>query len=149
VGPVGLLFFCPSSNYCAPPPPSTHPIFVCLWGDRIAGLCIIVILARVKQTACRHRWYVMPPSSSSSNVASSVGSPSSEETLSVLLLVADFLGTRAGDAAVRVFWIWSWACSEVKEVPEPEGQLVVLKAFFAAGFRLPIYHLVVEVLEHF
>jgi hypothetical protein len=91
----------------------------------------------------------MPPSSSSSNVASSVGSPSSEETLSVLLLVADFLGTRAGDAAVRVFWIWSWACSEVKEVPEPEGQLVVLKAFFAAGFRLPIYHLVVEVLEHF
>jgi hypothetical protein len=36
-----------------------------------------------------------------------------------------------------------------EEVPEPEGELVVFEAFFAAGLRLPTHQFVVEVLRRF
>jgi hypothetical protein len=36
-----------------------------------------------------------------------------------------------------------------EDVPEPEGELVVFKAFFAAGLRLPTHRFVVEVLRKF
>ena len=36
-----------------------------------------------------------------------------------------------------------------EEVPEPEGELVVFEAFFAAGLRLPAHRFVGEVLRKF
>jgi hypothetical protein len=36
-----------------------------------------------------------------------------------------------------------------EEVPEPEGELVIFEAFFAAGLRLPAHRFVVEVLRRF
>jgi hypothetical protein len=36
-----------------------------------------------------------------------------------------------------------------EEVPEPEGELVVFEAFFAAGLRLPAHRFVAEVLRRF
>jgi hypothetical protein len=36
-----------------------------------------------------------------------------------------------------------------EEVPEPEGELVVFEAFFAAGLRLPAHRFVGEVLHRF
>jgi hypothetical protein len=36
-----------------------------------------------------------------------------------------------------------------EEVPEPEGELVVFEAFFAAGLRLPTHRFVAEVLQRF
>jgi hypothetical protein len=36
-----------------------------------------------------------------------------------------------------------------EDVPEPEGELVVFEAFFAAGLRLPVHRFVVEVLRRF
>jgi hypothetical protein len=36
-----------------------------------------------------------------------------------------------------------------EEVPEPEGELVVFEAFFAAGLRLPAHRFVEEVLRRF
>jgi hypothetical protein len=45
--------------------------------------CALDVLARVKQTACRCQWYIMPPSSSSSHsVAASTKTLSMEETIS-------------------------------------------------------------------
>jgi hypothetical protein len=37
----------------------------------------------------------------------------------------------------------------VKEIPEPEGELVVFEAFFIARLRLPAHRFVVEVLQRF
>jgi hypothetical protein len=39
--------------------------------------------------------------------------------------------------------------SRAKDVPEPEGELVVFEAFFVAGLRLPAHRFVVEVLRKF
>jgi hypothetical protein len=36
-----------------------------------------------------------------------------------------------------------------EEVPDPEGELVVFEAFFAAGLRLPAHRFVAEVLRRF
>jgi hypothetical protein len=36
-----------------------------------------------------------------------------------------------------------------KEIPEPEGELVVFEAFFIAGLRLPVHRFVAEVLRRF
>jgi hypothetical protein len=36
-----------------------------------------------------------------------------------------------------------------EEVSEPEGELVVFKAFFSAGLRLPTHRFITEVLERF
>jgi hypothetical protein len=38
-------------------------------------------------------------------------------------------------------------CAE--EVPEPEGELIVFEAFFAASLRLPTHRFVVELLRRF
>jgi hypothetical protein len=39
--------------------------------------------------------------------------------------------------------------SGVEEVPEPEGELVVLRLFFTAGLRLPAHRFMAEVLRRF
>jgi hypothetical protein len=36
--------------------------------------------------------------------------------------------------------------SGAKEVPEPEGELVVFEVFFTTGLRMHVHHLVIEVL---
>jgi hypothetical protein len=121
-------------------------------------------LAHVKQTACRHRRYVAMPSSSSSSSAADtplVGA-SSEETLSNV--AAEEL--RTGDTVefgvsrmslVRVqdmqqLGYFGGGVARVpgaEEVPEPEDELVVFEAFFAAGLRLPAHRFVGEVLRKF
>jgi hypothetical protein len=42
-----------------------------------------------------------------------------------------------------------WHVSWGQRVPEPEGELVVFEAFFAAGLRLPAHRFVGEVLCRF
>jgi hypothetical protein len=119
-------------------------------------------LARVKQTARRRRRYVAMPTSSSSAAATPPADASSEETLSTV--AAEEL--RAGDtvdfgvsrmSSVRVqdmqrlgyFGDGVARVPGTEEVPEPEGELVVFKAFFAAGLRLPAHRFVGEVLRRF
>jgi hypothetical protein len=109
----------------------------------------------------------MPTSSSSAAATPPAGaSPpadtSSEETLSSLM--AEEL--RAGDSvdfgvsrmsSVRVqdmqrlgyFGGGVARVPRTEEVPEPEGELVVFEAFFAAGLRLPAHQFVGEVLRRF
>jgi hypothetical protein len=36
-----------------------------------------------------------------------------------------------------------------EEIPKPEGELVVFKAFFVAGLRLPAHCFMVEILQRF
>jgi hypothetical protein len=119
-------------------------------------------LARVKQTARRRRWYVAMPTSSSSAAATPPADASSEETLSTV--AAEEL--RAGDmvdfgvsrmSSVRMqdmqrLGYFGGGVARVpgtEEVPEPEGELVVFEAFFAAGLRLPAHRFVGEVLRRF
>ena len=125
-------------------------------------------LARVKQTARRRRRYVAMPTSSSSAAAtppagsSPPAAASSEETLSSLMVEE----LRAGDSVE--FGVSRMTSARVEdmqrlgyfgggvarapgteEVPEPEGELVVFEAFFAAGLRLPAHRFVGEVLRRF
>jgi hypothetical protein len=119
-------------------------------------------LARVKQTARRRRRYVAMSSSSSSAADTPPAGASSEETLSNV--AAEEL--RAGDivefgvsrmSSVRVqdmqqlgyFGGGVARVPRTEEVPEPEGELVVFEAFFAAGLRLPAHRFVGEVLRRF
>jgi hypothetical protein len=119
-------------------------------------------LARVKQTARRRRRYVAMPTSSSSAAATPSADASSEETL--ITVAAEEL--RAGDtvdfgvsrmSSVRVqdmqqLGYFGGGVARVpgtEEVPEPEGELVVFEAFFAAGLRLPAHQFVGEVLRRF
>jgi hypothetical protein len=118
-------------------------------------------LARVKQTARRRRRYIAMPTSSSS-AATPPADASSEETLSTVAVeelragdTVDFGVSRMssvrvqdmqrlgyfGDGVARVLGM--------EEVPEPEGELVVFEAFFAAGLRLPAHRFVGEVLHRF
>lgn len=53
-----------------------------------------------------------------------------------------FLGARARDAVVGIFWIGYWTL-------EPSGELVVFEAFFVVGLRLPTHCFVVVVLDRF
>jgi hypothetical protein len=121
----------------------------------------------VKQTARRRRYVAMPTSSSSAAAtlpadASPPADTSSEGTPSTL--VAEEL--RAGDtvdfgvsrmSSVRVqdmqrLGYFGGGVARVpgtEEVPEPEGELVVFEAFFAAGLRLPAHRFVGEVLRRF
>jgi hypothetical protein len=102
------------------------------------------------------------PTSSSSAAAMPPADASSEETLSTV--VAEEL--RAGDtvnfgvsrmSSVRVqdmqqlgyFGDGVARVLGTEEVPEPEGELVVFEAFFAAGLRLPAHRFVGEVLRRF
>jgi hypothetical protein len=140
-------------NILLKPPAARLPSLLLLVGD----------LARVKQTARRRRRYIAMPSSSSS--AADTPPPagaSSEETLSNV--AAEEL--RAGDtvefgvsqmSSVRVqdmqqLGYFGGGVSRVpgtEEVPEPEGELVVFEAFFAAGLRVPAHRFVGEVLHRF
>jgi hypothetical protein len=61
----------------------------------------------------------------------------------------DFLGSRAGYAAVGVFWERCWARPGGEDIPELEGELVVSEAFFTVGLRLPAHRFVAEVLQRF
>jgi hypothetical protein len=104
----------------------------------------------------------MPSSSSSAADTSSPADVSSEETLSNVATEE----LRAGDtvefgvsrmSSVRVqdmqqLGYFGGGVARVpgtEEVPEPEGELVVFEAFFAAGLRLPAHRFVVEVLRRF
>jgi hypothetical protein len=122
----------------------------------------------VKQTARRRRRYVAMSTSSSSAAATppADASPpayaSSEETLSSL--VAEEL--RADDSVdfgvsrmllvhvqdMQRLGYFGGGVARVpgtEEVPEPEGELVVFEAFFAAGLRLPAHRFVGKVLRRF
>jgi hypothetical protein len=140
-------------NILLKPPVARLPSLLLLVGD----------LARVKQIARRRRRYVAMSTSSSSAVDTppSAGA-SSEETLSNV--AAEEL--RAGDtvefgmsrmSSVRVQDMQQLGYFEggvarvpgTEEVPEPEGELVVFEAFFAAGLRLPAHRFVGEVLRTF
>jgi hypothetical protein len=130
---------------------------------RLPSLLLLVgDLARVKQTARRRRRYVAMPSSSSSAADTPSAGASSEETLSNV--AAEEL--RTGDTVefgvsrmslVRVqdmqqLGYFGGGVARVpgaEEVPEPEGELVVFEAFFAAGLRLPAHRFVGEVLRKF
>jgi hypothetical protein len=116
----------------------------------------------VKQTARRRRRYVAMSSSSSSAADTPPADASSEETLSNV--AAEEL--RTGDtvefgvlrmSSVRVqdmqqLGYFGGGVARVpgtEEVPEPEGELVVFEAFFAAGLCLPAHRFVGEVLRKF
>jgi hypothetical protein len=132
-------------------------------GARLPSLLLFAgDLARVKQTARHRRRYVAMPTSSFSAVATPPADASSEETLSTV--AAEEL--RAGDtvdfgvsrmSSVRVqdmqqlgyFGGGVARVPRTEEVPEPEGELVVFEAFFAAGLRLPAHRFVGEVLRRF
>jgi hypothetical protein len=120
-------------------------------------------LARVKQTARRRRrWYVAMPTSSSSAATTSPADASSEETLSTVAAevlragdTVDFGVSRMSSVRVQDMQQLGYFGSGVarvlgtEEVPEPEGELVVFEAFFAAGLRLPAHRFVGEVLRRF
>jgi hypothetical protein len=140
-------------NILLKPPAARLPSLLLLVGD----------LARVKHTARRHRRYVAMSSSSSSDADTPPpAGMSSEETLSNV----EVEELRAGDivefgvsrmSSVRVqdmqqlgyFGGGVARVPRIEEVPEPEGELVVFKAFFATGLRLPAHRFVGEVLRRF
>jgi hypothetical protein len=111
-------------------------------------------LARVKENARRRRWYVMSSSSSSlSAVTASSSAPSSEKMVSDSVTVMDLLpGHMMEFGTLRIY---SGHVHEMqrlgyfrdgvgrapgaKEVPEPEGELVVFEEFFTTGLRLPAF----------
>jgi hypothetical protein len=117
-------------------------------------------LARVKQTARRRRRYVAMPTSSSSAVATPPTDASSEETLSTVAVeelragdTVDFGVSRMSSVRVQDMQRLGYFGGGVARVPgteevlEPEGELVVFEAFFAAGLRLPAHRFVGEVLS--
>jgi hypothetical protein len=119
-------------------------------------------LARVKQTARRRRRYVAMPTSSSSAAATPPADASSEETLSTVAAkelragdTVDFGVSRMSSVCVQDMQRLGYFGGGVarvpgtEEVPEPEGELVVFEAFFAAGLRLPAHRFVGEVLRRF
>jgi hypothetical protein len=139
-------------NFPLKPLAARLPSFLLLVGD----------LARVKQTARRRRRYVAMPSSSSSAADTPPAGASSEGTLSDVAAAE----LRTGDtvefgvsrmSSVRVqdmqqLGYFGGGVARVpgaEEVPEPEGELVVFEAFFAAGLRLPAHRFVGEVLRRF
>jgi hypothetical protein len=114
----------------------------------------------VKQTVRRRRRYVAMSSSSSSAAATPPADTLFEETLSHV--AAEEL--RAGDTVefgvsrmssvhvqdMQQLGYFGGGVGRVpgaEEVPEPEGELVVFEAFFAAGLRLPVHRFVGEVLQ--
>jgi hypothetical protein len=104
-------------------------------------------LARVKQTARRRRRYIAMPSSSSSAVTTPTAEASSDDTSSTMAATE----LRSGDtvefdvsrmSSVRVqdmqqlgyFGGWVGRVPGAEEVPEPEGELVVLRHFSPLAF---------------
>jgi hypothetical protein len=101
-------------------------------------------------------------SSSSSAASASPADPSSEDTLSDLVAMelqpghtVEFGTSRISSVRVQemqqlgYFGDGVGRISGAEEIPEPEGELVVFKAFFIAGLRLPAHRFVVEVLQRF
>jgi hypothetical protein len=116
----------------------------------------------VKQTARRRRRYVAMPTSSSSTAATPSADASSEETLSTLAAeelrageTVDFGVSRMSSVRVQDMQRLGYfggrvaRVSGTEEVPEPEGELVVFEAFFAASLLLPAHRFVGEVLRRF
>jgi hypothetical protein len=129
---------------------------------RLPSLLLLVgDLARVKQTARRRRRYVAMSSSSSSAAATPPAGALSEETLSnvaeelhaddtVELGVSRMSSVHVQDMQQLGYFGGGVArVPGTEEVPEPEGELVVFEAFFAAGLRLPAHRFVGEVLRRF
>jgi hypothetical protein len=125
-------------------------------------LLLVEDLARLKQTARCRRRYVAMSSSSSSAVDTPLAGTSSEDTLSNVaaeeLLPGDTVEFDASwmssvcvqDMQQLGYFGGGVACVPgAEEVPEPEGELVVFEAFFAAGLRLPTHRFVAEVLRRF
>jgi hypothetical protein len=130
---------------------------------RLPSLLLLVgDLARVNRTDRRRRRYVAMPSSSSSAADTPPACASSEDTLSNV--AAEEL--RPGDTVeFGASWMSSVRVQDMQqlgyfgggvarvpgaaEVPEPEGELVVFEAFFAASLRLPAHRYVAEVLRRF
>jgi hypothetical protein len=93
------------------------------------------------------------PTSSSSAAATPPADASSEETLSTVAAgglragdTVDFGVSRMSSTRVqdmqRLGYFGGGGVARVpgtEEVPEPEGELVVFEAFFAAGLRLPAH----------
>jgi hypothetical protein len=104
----------------------------------------------VKQTARLRRLYIAMPTSSSSAAATLPADASSEETLSTVAAeelraceTMDFGVSRMSSVRMQDMQQLGYFGGGVarvpgtEEVPEPEGELVVFEAFFAAGLRLP------------
>jgi hypothetical protein len=102
------------------------------------------------------------PTSSSSAAALPPADASSEETLSTVAAeelhagdTVDFGVSRMSSARVQDMQRLGYFGGGVarvpgtEEVPEPEGELVVFEAFFAAGLHLPVHRFVGEVLRRF
>jgi hypothetical protein len=101
-------------------------------------LLLIGDLAHVKQTACRRRWYVAMPSSSSSAADTPPTGASFEDTLSNVAAeelhpgdTVEFGESRMSSVLVQDMQQLGYFGSGVgrvpgaEEVPEPEGELVV------------------------
>jgi hypothetical protein len=130
---------------------------------RLPSLLLFVgDLARVKQTARRHRRYVAMSSSSSSAATTPTAEASSENTSSTVAAAelrpgdtVEFGVSRMSSVRVQDMQQLGYFGGGVgrvpgaEEVPEPEGELVVFEAFFIAGLRLPAHHFVSEVLQKF
>jgi hypothetical protein len=130
---------------------------------RLPSLLLLVgDMARVKQIARRRRWYVAMSSSSSSAADTPPADASSEETLSNVAAEelrpgdkVEFGASRMSSVRVQDMQQLGYFGGGVarvpgaEEVPEPEGELVVFEAFFAAGLRLPAHRFVGEVLRRF
>jgi hypothetical protein len=120
-------------------------------------------LARVKQTARRCRQYVMLSSSSSLSTTTTPSSVSSEKMISVSEAVVELLPghtVEIGTSRIYSGHVHEMQClgnfgdgvgcaPGAEEVLEPEGELVVIEAFFTAGLRLPVHRFVIEVLQRF
>jgi hypothetical protein len=119
-------------------------------------------LAHVKQTARHRRRYVAMSSSSSSAADMSPAGESSEKTLSNVAAeelrpgeTVEFGASRMSSVRVHDMQQLGYFGGGVarvpgaEEVPEPEGELVVFEAFFAAGLCLPVHRFVGEVLRRF
>jgi hypothetical protein len=102
------------------------------------------------------------PSSSSSAADTPPAGASSEDTLSNVAAeelhpgdIVEFGVSRMSSVRVQDMQQLGYFGGEVgrvpgaEEVPEPEGELVVFEAFFAAGLRLPAHRFVAEVLRRF
>jgi hypothetical protein len=115
-------------------------------------LLLVGDLARVKLTARRRRRYIAMPSSSSSAANTPSADASSEDTLSNVAAeelhpgdTVEFGVSRISSVRIQDMQQLGYFGSGVgrvpgaKEVPEPEGELVVFEAFFTTGLRLPAH----------
>jgi hypothetical protein len=125
-------------------------------------LLLVGDLAHLKQTARRRRRYVAMSSSSSSAADTPPAGASSEGTLSNMAVeelhpgdTVEFSVSRMSSVRVHDMQQLGYFGGGVarvpgaEEVPEPEGELVIFEAFFAAGLRLPAHRFVAEVLRRF